>query len=213
MRLEWMLAWLCLQPAALAGSGPGGQIGQTIRDESGNVFMQEVLPARPAHAQASPGQWTNGAPARSPGRNYPQLDFSNLGVKVDPYGNIIPLLNNGSPGTVQPFYSRTTVMQEIPYAYYYYPYGSVPYFYPAGPFYRPYGSRPYAYPGTACLPQYYGASPPVLGLGLSFGRGFPGRPYGPFSAPRLGGYMWLPGVTQFQGTSTIRPLFSSRFSF
>ncbi len=183
------------------------------------------------------------------------LDLSNVGVNVDPSGNIIPLLNNGQPGGVQQLYSRTTVTRDYPYPYFAGSAGGVAWG-PMTPAYYPLPAQLTSQAFGLNIPLGRGAS---LNLGLPPGGWYPGwpgyfgtpwnaswgQPWGMPQAPAWryltppgnspwitpygavpgtgsfwsgpyngltgarGGYLWLPGVTEFQSTSTIRPLFTS----
>lgn len=73
---------------------------QVIKDASGQSFMEEITPSKPA---------TKPTPKR-------QLDLSNVGVQVDPSGKIVPLINK-SEGPVKPFYSRLQAYDEPAWNY------------------------------------------------------------------------------------------------
>lgn len=209
--------------------------GQVIRNDSGGMFMEEVVESKPKPRTNRNSDHPYGLRKPRGGQDL-LLDLSNVGVKVDPTGKIVPLLQNGAPpGDVQPFFSETTVTRESPYPYYYGPNAGVGWGPPVVQYSPgPYGYRPIArsyYPRwgnglnpywsrqqvqgwqyvapRAVSPVYtpYGA---VRYTGSSFNY-----PFGQSAGVGLGsrhGYLWLPNVTQYQSTSTIRPLFGGMAS-
>lgn len=127
-------------------------------------------------------------------------DYSSLGVPVDPYGNIVPLIDKQS-GPVRPFFSQTEVYWTPPVVYQpvysqpYWPYlpNNNPYF----P-YRPYLSpAPVNYLSVPVYPNYSGPFSPYSSAGLNFNFGRAGS--------ANGGYLWLPGTRTFQYESSVRP--------
>jgi hypothetical protein len=203
--------------------------GQVVTNESGGMFMEEIVePKKPA---ARTDESPYGLRKPRGGQDLP-LDLGTVGVKVDPHGKIVPLLQNGSPpGRLQPTFSETTVTRETPYPYYYGPnagvgwgapimtYAANPYGY--GPVPRPYypgwgnGWNPYwngqQYPAWQYvtprgISPIYSPSGAVPYTGSVFNNP-PAQTSGiGFSSKR--GSLWLPNVIEYQSTSTIRPLFS-----
>lgn len=204
--------------------------GQVIRDDTGGMFMEEVAEPKPKPRANRSSANPNGLRKPRGGQDLP-LDLSNVGVKVDPTGKIVPLLQNGTPsGSVQPFFSETTVTRESPYPYYYGPNAGAGWGPPVVRYSpSPYGDRPIARPyypgwGNGFNPYWNGPQPQgwqyVTPRGVSpvytpygavpYTGTYFNNPFGQSAGVRLGtrqGYLWLPNVTQYQSTSTIRPLF------
>ena len=146
---------------------PGG--GQALLDDKGNLFMEEVEPAKPKPK-----------PAKIP------IDLSRVGVSVDGKGRIIPLKDESGVAGVKPFQSRIeTSFTALPQPVFYAPV-IVP----------NYG---YGYPsystGLMAMPGYYpGLQRPPLGYYQPYlNQGYNPYPlnYGgqnPYSTQFYGGY-------------------------
>jgi hypothetical protein len=185
-----MLGSVCVQPMLADG--------QDIKDESGNMFMEETTPA----PRAKPPNI--------------KIDLSNVGVPVDPKGHIVPLIDHDAPGGVRQNFSNLEVYSEPawnflpapvynaygqPYNFnptrrYGAPYG-MPYGSPFGGGYgMPYGAPYYPYNNNSGInlgnlhlnfgnPSYglgspgYGFGAPGYGFGApGYGYGVPGYGYG-----------------------------------
>lgn len=144
-------------------------LAETIKDEQGNIFMEETTQPQPK--------------PRSAPRNL-NLDLQNVGVQVDENGRIIPLINQGAP-PVQVQESRTDAYSEV---YVPTPYGSVPIYGPGFPPYGPmfgpvYGAPIGGYPvgGPVGGNIGLGIGGRNFGLGINLGLpglGYPGYGYG-----------------------------------
>lgn len=93
------VSFAAICPAFAIGTTSNTTLGnakqpQVINDASGQAFMEEITPTKPA--------------SKAPKR---QLDLSNVGVQVDPSGKIIPLINKHE-GILKPFYSRLQAYDE-----------------------------------------------------------------------------------------------------
>ena len=161
-------------PLSAQNSPPVLQSGQTVKDEKGNDFMDEVAPARPPKPAAAP-RIIHPADGSQNWRNHiPGVDLSTLGdIQVDQNGQIIPEIRRGA-GPVQlpynnfqaytelPVYSwGGTGFLQIPYGAQILPYGGI-----ANPFFTPYGLGSYGYGGAAAYGRMGGAYGPNLGIGL-----------------------------------------------
>lgn len=142
--------------------------GQVIREDSGSVFMEEV----PSGKKKAPPQKT------------PAIDFSSLGVPVDPKGRIVPIIQPES-GPVLRNSSRIEVEYSPPAVY-------VPYY---SPFMAPYSipqSTPYgAIPRTVYSNPLYGYFPVPLGIPQYFSSSSDDPP-GPFTYQDSGSYYNYP---------------------
>lgn len=155
---------------------------QTIKDESGGIFMEETTEPRP-----------------KPKKPNVQINLQDVGVQVDAQGKIIPLLNPGAP-PVQTMGSKTEAFTEyfVPT-----PYGSVPIYGSGFPWTQPYvpGFYPGIYPGFG-LP--YGGYPGGANLGIGIG----GRRFGAglgLSTPAGFGYGGVPFSVAPFGVPTPMP--------
>lgn len=163
MRLQTLIAVSCAGFSWLATTC-GVTLAETIKDEQGNIFMEETTQPQPK--------------PRSHPRNL-NLDLQNVGVQVDPNGNIIPLINQGAP-PVQVQESRTEAYSEV---YVPTPYGSVPIYGPGFPPYGPmfgpvYGAPIGGYPvGPVGGNVGIGINGRNFGLGLNLNAGLPGFGY------------------------------------
>jgi len=169
MRTKALLATsllLGLVPAAGPVWADGGAAAQEIDTQGGSMFMEEVEP--PKGSAATNYKFTDPETERRkqlPAKIVP--DLSNVGVQVDPSGNIIPLINQGAPPVRQP-YRNLQVGTE-------WPGGIVPMYYPM-PGYMP--GYPY---GTGGFNLRIGRF--SIGAGPSWGYPY-ASPYGsPFGMP------------------------------
>lgn len=165
---------------------------QTIRSSGGDIFMEEVPQAKPKTRKKQPQI----------------MDYSSLGVPVDPEGNIVPLIDKFG-GPVRQNFSQTEVYWTPPTVYTpvypyrqpiwnpYYGYGAYPPMAPA-PYYLP----------TPVYPALPWRAPSTGGLSFSFGSGnsSPSGPFaGNFSWSGSRGYLWLPGQTEIWRTNKVFP--------
>lgn len=158
--------------------------GQVIRSDAGSVFMEELPSQKKKPAQTK----------------MPAIDFSSLGVPVDPKGRIVPIIQPET-GPVLRNSSRIEVEYTPPAVY-------VPYY---SPFMAPYSfpqSTPYGViPRTVYSNPLYGYFPVPLGLPQYFSSStddqqpfsynnsgtFYNYPYGP------GNYSYQPSALPFIG--------------
>ncbi len=124
------LSWLCAAALSLPLSGhpafaaaPNSQkpVGEAFEDDSGNLFMEEVVDNKP-----------------KPKLPKIPIDLSRVGVSVDPHGNIVPIKDSATDpwfGTgVKPFMNEIdSSFQALPQ----------PFVYGGNYGYTPYGYRPY----------------------------------------------------------------------
>jgi hypothetical protein len=140
-----VLGSVCVQPV-LADE-------QDIKDDSGNMFMEETTPA----PRAKPPNI--------------RIDLSNVGVPVDPKGHIVPLIDRDAPGGVRQNFSNLEVYSEPAWNFLpapvYNAYGQPYNFYPTRRYGAPYG-MPYGSPYAGGYGTPYGSP---------FGGGY-GMPYG-----------------------------------
>lgn len=99
-----LLAAMCLASAAAPSSAQtiDGGAGQEIKDESGAIFMEEIKASQKAGGRASGDD-------RAPGPVPP--DLSELGVKIDASGKIVPLIERQG-GPVMPQLSEMSMYHE-----------------------------------------------------------------------------------------------------
>lgn len=176
----------------VAQSGPAtaqnksGEVpGQVVEDNSGNVFMQEVIDLDKFQQEENEHKKRSNL-ERRPLTNE---ELRNVGMQITPSGSLIPLINRDAP-PIREMGTRFTSSFEPLYPAYMVGPGLAPYGYPGG---MPYGypGRPYGYPG---VPYGYPATPfgmPGFGgypmFGMPFGNPFFGSPFGyGFGQP------WLP---------------------
>lgn len=197
--------------------------GQEIRGQDGSLFMEEVEgnQKKPSKKQTSPEK---------------QIDFSSLGVPVDPKGRIIPLIQPGA-GPVMRNFSRLELEYTPPAVYVPYYFGNYPSYYPYSPYYgypgyagypgyyNPYNSfrSPWYQPNFAGyfamptgIPRYYSSSSSLDDPNQELNYNFSGKylqalpsasVWSPSWRSPLGGSVWLPGITQFNQTGSIRSFF------
>ncbi len=92
------LIYIGLLSTLLNGAVPGCfAAGMDIKDESGNMFMEETTPTPPA----------------APKKNI-NLDLSNVGVPIDPKGHIVPIIDRDAPGGVRQNFSNFESYSEPP---------------------------------------------------------------------------------------------------
>lgn len=144
-------------------AGASAFADQLVKDQNGSVFMEEVADPAPK-GQVIRGESGSvfmeeqpGPKKKAPAPKVPPIDFSSLGVPVDPKGRIVPLIQS-EPGGVLRNSSRIEVEYTPPAVY-------VPYY---SPFMAPYSipqSTPYGViPRTVYSNPLYGYFPVPLGL-------------------------------------------------
>lgn len=174
--------------------------------------MEEVLPDKGRSKSSATSQQpaTNGDKIKNL-RDMP-IDLSRVDVRVDASGKIIPLLNRGASGSVQNFFSRTAVGNEVPVPYYVGPNPGVAWtpagqsFYP-GQYWLPYTS-PYSYNPYA---RGFGTSVPLGRLGR-FNLGWnPSAGLGTSLTPRYAtNNTWSPAWNSYPpGWNTNSPAWNS----
>jgi len=201
---------VCLQtPVAAANEmtpSQGGP-GQVVEDNSGNMFMEEVVDV---------DKWNQEEAARKKKSNLERQRLSDKmlmdnGLQVTPSGSLVPLINRGAP-PVQQMGTRFTSSFEPIYPAYivgpgFMPPGPIPYAPPTMPSAMPYTGLPYGNPIIGFpfgnpytgLPFYSGL-PSYSGLPYYAGRPF----YSGFNGGFLGGlfnrpFYGAPYMTPYAG--------------
>lgn len=219
----------------LALSGAGVLAQKVINDHSGSPFMEEIPDRNSANAPQQRYQpaaqeiksedgsiFMEEVPQKTKARKSPRphIDFSNLGIPVDPSGRIVPLIQPGS-GPVLNNFSRLEMdyrpaTMYIPYNVYTGPYGGVPQYNWGPRFAPPYSSQ---YNGVFAVPMgvplsYYSSSEIPQSQQLDYQLGGSSLGFSPAASiwspswqSPWGGSLWLPKINQYQQQGSIRSFF------
>lgn len=183
-----------------SGFSPSYAEGQVIRDEGGNLFMEELAaPSTTRRKSISP----------------PLVDYAEMGISQDAKGRIIPLIQRGKPAVME---NQSTVTIERSAAYIY------------TPVFNPYGFDYGWRPNYIAVPVYTQANTPfsyssTINYDRSEASSASAEPFsirqsgiyqnsGAFFGPSLGGAwygrrgsIWLPSQNTWRSDNSIRRLF------
>jgi hypothetical protein len=175
-------------------AAPSFAAGQDIKDESGNMFMEETTPT-----------------PRAPKPAKIQMDLSNLGVPVDAKGHIVPIIDRTAPGGVRQNYSNLEVYSEPAWNFLpapvYNAYGQPMNFYPQANYpVSPYG-MPYRSPYGAPFGMPFGTpyNPYNNNVGINLGKNF----HLNFGSPSPYGYGGGLGMPNLNPITNPTPMFGA----